>query len=153
MPKERELLHTDDICTQTDTNGIESPEVALEWQVPNDEAWSLSVGTLLELFLPDGSNNHLPPDAFIYITKWARQFTGSRAVPGAKMIYNNWNGFNIQEQRSDEFKDNTRIQMAVNNAIFKPRNKLQITVDSDTAVDVSQANLHAKLSVKQINSS
>lgn len=134
---------------KSDTGGNDIYETVLEAEVPNDRLWNLSDGAILELYLTDGSNNHLPADAKILLFKDGANFDNPLNIPGSEMYYNRWEGLDKQEQRSDEFKSNTRIEMEPDNAGFKSRQKLIIKVKSSTSVDVSKGNFHAKLNVTQ----
>lgn len=146
--KEKTLLAGKELQT-IDTGGNDMYEPVLKASVPNDRLWTLQPGTILELFLTDGSNAHLPSSAKILLFKDGSQFDSPISIPGSEMYYNRWEGLNKQEQRSEEFKPNTRIEMSPDSALFKARQDLIIEVESSTAVDVSQANFHAKTTVTQ----
>lgn len=146
MAKNKTLLAGKEF-KKTDTGGNDIYEKVLEAEVPNDRAWQLMNGTSLKLKLTDGSDNHLPRDAAILLFKDGANFENPINIPGSEMYYNRWEGLTKQEQRSDEFKENTRIEMEPDKANFHARQKLIIKVKSSTSVDVSQASFQAKLNV------
>lgn len=148
MPKNKTLLAGKEF-EKTDTGGNDIYEQVLTAEVPNDRAWDLMNGASLELKLTDGSNNHLPADAKILLFKDGANFESPINIPGSEMYYNRWEGLTKQEQRSDEFQENTRIEMEPDKARFHARQELIIKVKSSTSVDVSQASFHAKLSVTE----
>lgn len=133
--------------SKSDTGGNDIYEVTLKAEVPNDYAWELMNGTRLELKLTDSSDNHIPENAKILLFKDGANFESPVNIPGSEMYYNRWEGLTKQEQRSDEFKENTRIEMEPDKARFHARQELIIKVKSATAIDVSQASFHAKLNV------
>jgi len=131
----------------TGGNGIYEP--VLEAEVPNDLVWELQDSALFQLILTNGSNEHLPESAKIMLFKDGPNFDSPVNIPGAEMYYDRWEGFDKQDQRSDEFRDNTRISMEPDRAIFRSRESLIVQVESDVAVDVSQDSFHAKLPVTE----
>lgn len=133
--------------TKKDTGGNDIYETVLTAEIPNDRAWELMNGASLELKLTDGSNNHLPAEAKILLFKDGPSFESPTNIPGSEMYYNRWEGLTKQEQRSEEFQENTRIEMEPDKARFHARQALIIKVQSSTPVDTSQSDFHAKLSV------
>lgn len=145
--KTRTLLPARDEVATEDTGGNDIFETCITVTVPNDVTYYLTRGELMELFLTDSSNNHLPQDAEVLIMKDSEKLDSPVAVPGARMSYNKWEGLDKQDQRSSEYKDNTRVDMDRDVAKFYSREELIIKVKSSTAVDVSQTNFHFKLDV------
>lgn len=128
-------------------NGVPVNESVIVAEVPDDKRWTLQNNTLMELILTDGSNNHIPADAFVKLRKYKEAWSDAKTLPDAEKRYSNWYGFDIQDQRSDEFRDNTRIQMSVDNGVFQSRSQLIIAVTTTTAVNPNQSDFHLKLPV------